>query len=268
MLIDISSWKRSLQAYGIRMSEIWEWDKSVSKHSLHLPGCFLIKDYWLDVWPVSCCGSLDTRTCVSSYWRWPSVRTGYTRGLDKDPMPQRDALWGTEQHREQFDSHAPSHQNADRHHWEKRLKQGWLAWGPEKETLRNRESWDWPWTSFHWLSVQDLNWTPGSGVDLIVHHVLETLIICWTNEDLWRQLPPSEAIIQNLRRDQNSNKFICRQYYTITVNSSVLTSFPLRWYPYSASKLETFCTLTASLKGVASPISPLFAETCKKKKKL
>lgn len=43
--------------------------------------------------------------------------------------------------------------------------------------------------------------------------------------------------------------------------SVCVTSFPLRWYPYSDSRFDTFCTLTASLNGVASPISPLFAET-------
>ena len=40
------------------------------------------------------------------------------------------------------------------------------------------------------------------------------------------------------------------------------TSFPCFWYPYSTRSLEILATFTASLNGVASPISPLLHPTC------
>ena len=39
------------------------------------------------------------------------------------------------------------------------------------------------------------------------------------------------------------------------------TSFPCFWYPYSTRSLEILATFTASLNGVASPISPLLQPT-------
>lgn len=54
----------------------------------------------------------------------------------------------------------------------------------------------------------------------------------------------------------NVEQLMCEEEVCVCV-----TSFPLRWYPYSDSRFDTFWTLTASLNGVASPISPLFAET-------
>lgn len=59
-----------------------------------------------------------------------------------------------------------------------------------------------PGSSLHWLPVEDLDRTTGPRVDLVVHHVFQTLVIGRTDEDLRRQLPPREAIIQNLTTDQ------------------------------------------------------------------
>ena len=42
----------------------------------------------------------------------------------------------------------------------------------------------------------------------------------------------------------------------------LFTSFPCFWYPYSTRSLEILATFTASLNGVASPISPLLQPTC------
>ncbi len=59
MLIDINSWKRSLQAYGIRTREIWWTDRRVIDH-VYL--C-LVTGYWSCL-PVSCDRLLIMFTCV------------------------------------------------------------------------------------------------------------------------------------------------------------------------------------------------------------
>ncbi len=115
MLIDINSWKRSLQAYGIRTREIWRTDKQMVID--HVCLCLVVVSYWWSL-PASCCGSLDTRMCVCVCWRWPSVHTGYRHELDMDQMLQTDVLSGTVLLHERFDSHAPSHRTADHHHWQ------------------------------------------------------------------------------------------------------------------------------------------------------
>ena len=134
MLIDINSWKRSLQAYGIRTREIWPRPQTkrkrqtVSRKNTRLTTCW--DGYWSGV-PVSCCGSLDTRTCASVCWRWPSVHTDYTRGLDTDQTPRTDALWETEPPRERFDNHAPSPRTAGRHHWDRQVR--------DRQRVRHRQ---------------------------------------------------------------------------------------------------------------------------------
>lgn len=169
----------------------------------------LIKFYFLFGWtgcwshvPASCCGSRDTHMCVYVCWQWPSIRTGYTREPDMDLTPQTDVLAGTEPLREQSDSHVPSRQTEDRHHWGKDrwLRQvDWkIDWLSDRQTDRSHS----PGSSLHWLPVEDLDRTTGPWVDLVVHHVFQTLVIGRTDEDLWRQLPPREPIIQNLITDQ------------------------------------------------------------------
>ena len=64
-----------------------------------------------------------------------------------------------------------------------------------------------PGSSLHGLSVQDLQGPSGSGVDLIVHHVLQSLVIGGTQEDLGIQLPPRETVVQNLYKLQYQNAF-------------------------------------------------------------
>ena len=75
--------------------------------------------------------------------------------------------------------------------------------------------------------------SPGSGA--YQHYVLQPLVVHvgWTNEDLCVQLASSVAIVEHL------------------IAPEVVAIF-----------VEIFWTLTASVKGVASPISPLLAETC------
>lgn len=88
----------------------------------HVYLCLVVTGYWSCL-PVSCCGSLDTRTCASVCWRLPSVHTGYTHELDTDQTPRTNVLWGTEPLRERSDSHAPSPQTADHHHWDRQVRQ-------------------------------------------------------------------------------------------------------------------------------------------------
>ena len=56
-----------------------------------------------------------------------------------------------------------------------------------------------PRSTFHWLSCENLHRASSSGVNLIVHHVLEPLIVGWSKEHLRVQLTSSESIVQNLR---------------------------------------------------------------------
>ena len=66
--------------------------------------------------------------------------------------------------------------------------------------------------------------------------------------------------------DQCSHYTVPALDMMISSNTAIIhTSFPLKWYPYSLSNSDIFCTLTASLKGVASPISPLLADTCSRR---
>lgn len=51
--------------------------------------------------------------------------------------------------------------------------------------------------TLHWLSCQDLHRTSCSGVDLIIHHVPQTLVICRTQEDLGHQLPTRKSVVHN-----------------------------------------------------------------------
>jgi hypothetical protein len=53
--------------------------------------------------------------------------------------------------------------------------------------------------TFDRLPCQDLNWSPGSGMDLVVDHVAETLIVRRAQEDLSNKLPTGVAIIHDLK---------------------------------------------------------------------
>lgn len=57
-----------------------------------------------------------------------------------------------------------------------------------------------PRTALHGLAVQDLDRAPGPGVNLVIHHVLEPLVVSGTHKDLRCQLPARKAIIQDLRK--------------------------------------------------------------------
>jgi len=52
-----------------------------------------------------------------------------------------------------------------------------------------------PRTTLHGLSVKYLKWTTSSRVYLVVHHVLETLVVGWTQKHLRAQLTTSEPIV-------------------------------------------------------------------------
>lgn len=62
-----------------------------------------------------------------------------------------------------------------------------------------------PRAALHGLPVENLNGAPGPGVDLIVHHVLQSLVVGGADEDLRGQLPSSEAVVQNLTVDQRKD---------------------------------------------------------------
>lgn len=55
-----------------------------------------------------------------------------------------------------------------------------------------------PRSSLHGLPVEDLDRPAGPGVDLVVHHVLEALVVRGPDEDLGGELAAREAVIQNL----------------------------------------------------------------------
>ena len=57
---------------------------------------------------------------------------------------------------------------------------------------------DLPRSTLHRLSCENLHRTSCSGVNLIIHHVLEPLVVGWSKEHLRVQLTSSESIVQNL----------------------------------------------------------------------
>ena len=74
-----------------------------------------------------------------------------------------------------------------------------IDWGGREKDL--------PGTPLHGLSVEDLYGTTGSRVDLVIHHVLETLVVGRAEEDLGIQLATGVSVVEhlrtNLRHDQN-----------------------------------------------------------------
>jgi len=52
-----------------------------------------------------------------------------------------------------------------------------------------------PGTSFHRLSVKNLYGAASSRVDLVIYHVLQTLVVRRTDEYLSRQLPASMSVV-------------------------------------------------------------------------
>jgi len=55
-----------------------------------------------------------------------------------------------------------------------------------------------PWSALHRLAVQYLDWPPGAWMNLVVHHVLKTLIVGWTEEDLRRELATGMTVVHHL----------------------------------------------------------------------
>ena len=53
-------------------------------------------------------------------------------------------------------------------------------------------------TTLHGLSVEDLNGTSSSRVDLVVDHVLETLVVGWSEEHLRVDLAACEPVVHDL----------------------------------------------------------------------
>ena len=56
-----------------------------------------------------------------------------------------------------------------------------------------------PGTPFHGLSVEYLHWATGPRMDLVVNHVLETLVVGWAEKYLGVHLSTSVAIVQHLQ---------------------------------------------------------------------
>ncbi len=54
-----------------------------------------------------------------------------------------------------------------------------------------------PTTTLHGLSIEDLDGTAGSRMDLVVDHVLEALVVGGTQEDLGVQFATSEAVVHD-----------------------------------------------------------------------
>ena len=54
-------------------------------------------------------------------------------------------------------------------------------------------------STLHGLACQNLHRASASGVDFIVYHVFEALIVGWVQEDVGFQLPPCVAIVHDLQ---------------------------------------------------------------------
>ena len=63
-----------------------------------------------------------------------------------------------------------------------------------------------PGPPLHGLSGQYLHWAAGSGVDLVIHHVLQALVVGWADEDLSVELATCEPVVQNLGGGGGGNK--------------------------------------------------------------
>ena len=69
-----------------------------------------------------------------------------------------------------------------------------------------------PGTTFHWLPVKDLYRTASSRMDLVIHHVFQTLVVCRTDEYLCRQLSACVSIVEYLHpnsHSQSSQSYHC-----------------------------------------------------------
>ena len=55
-----------------------------------------------------------------------------------------------------------------------------------------------PGAALHGLAVEDLDRAAGTGVDLVVHHVLETLVVGGTEEYLSIHLAARVSVVQHL----------------------------------------------------------------------
>ena len=53
-------------------------------------------------------------------------------------------------------------------------------------------------TSLSGLACQNLSWTATSGVDLVLDHVLEALVVGWSKEDHHFHFLAGEAIVHHL----------------------------------------------------------------------
>ena len=57
-----------------------------------------------------------------------------------------------------------------------------------------------PGSALHGLSVKNLNRSPSTRMNLVIHHMLQTLVISGANENLWCDFSASESIVQDLKQ--------------------------------------------------------------------
>jgi hypothetical protein len=75
-------------------------------------------------------------------------------------------------------------------------------------------------TAFSWLSSQNLSWTSTSRMNLILDHVLQSLVVSWTKEDHNFHFLACKAIVHNFIAPQliaKTMKLIRNPFNSITI---------------------------------------------------
>ena len=78
-----------------------------------------------------------------------------------------------------------------------------------------------PRSALHRLPVKDLYRTSGSGMNLIIHHMLETLVIGRSQEYLGIQLATSLTIVENL---ENTNQNPAKNEASSAIEQGILST--------------------------------------------
>lgn len=179
MLIDISSWKRSLQAYGIRTREIW--NKKPPMRAEEDKNGYLW--FVIDVHLVFTCVLLrqprHSYVCVRvlaiaiSPQRLHTCTWYGSDASNRRSLRNWAAPWAIWQSRSISPNRRPPSLRRQFCVSENSLT---CTTVPQTQThlchYIYRQVCDWPWSSLHGLPIKDLDGAPGPWVDLIVHHVL------------------------------------------------------------------------------------------------
>ncbi len=160
--------------------------------------------------------------CCFSDWLDNCDRRCCTRGFCTDQTLQTNVHAETEPRRERSGNHVPSLQNVALRPWKMNQYSLHAESKGKGRQIRHfffyrsqcflyplherdmyfrvvKETDTSPGSTLHGLPVEDLNGASRAGVDLVVHHVFETLVVSWAQENLRVQLPARVPVEQYLQ---------------------------------------------------------------------